>query len=377
MTENINRMDELNVTTIFVFIFIIVLTSCVIGIWFILSTKLNNANKVAITLDEKIHKLKDIQEQTPSIYAPLSTVKHVESSLLDAIHKRTLTDNNAIDMLSQTVHVTTEEALHSCIDNISKVNAFSRDYATKSYGNTVDINSKFLDIENDIDTWQKHQEFSYSNFTAQQNKLMNAYKKNVEDVQKNEDLLINNVKTIDNNMKILKDNLEVLSQYSVKNNILLDDKLTEYYVALNRLQSTTNRYNTNFNNELTNLGQSNMTLRNDLYNAKETLTNELSTINGSVNKQLKEISSSLSDQLNKSYTSVNDSFDMYSSNIKQYITLNEINHNYVNDELTLLKKPPICRDIIGSVCKDKEYISGMTFQEVPHSKFIIRTRCCE
>ena len=378
MTQNINRMDEINKTNILVFILIVVLTSCVIGIWFVLSTRLNNTNKHALTIDEQLTKLNNIQQITNSIYAPLTTVEHVESSLLDAMNKRRISDREAIDKLNKSVRVTTEEALKSCIDNVSKVNTFSREYANKTYSNTLNINSKFLDIENDIDSWKKHQEYSFSNLTLQQNKLFNAYKKNVEDVQKNGETLIQNVQAVDKNMNILKDNVDVLSQYNVKNNTLLDDKLTQYYTALNRLQSTTNRYHTNFDNTLVALGQSNVMLKTDLNDAKNILTKNISTINESVNKQIRDATSSLSDQLKKSYTTVNDSFDMYNSNIKRYITQTDRTWNFVNEELGFLKKPPTCRNIIGSICKENEYISGMIFEEVPRStKNIIYTRCCK
>lgn len=361
------------VHVVYILIFFILL-SLIIGIWYILNTRIVSANEQVMNTSTHIdEQVQFLANRSSEIYAPMVAVEDVENNL-SVLNRYLVQQSSTFD---DKIAVKTEETLQECLRGISEVNLYSRNYATKAVSNISDIDSRFLDIENQNDTWQKDQLIAYSN-------VVDIQKIQAKQIQNTDIKLFKETTEVQGEILNITNNLSSLSQHTTAANKIFNDRMTSYYNDLNRLQASIGRYE---NMTTSNIQDLNYNLQKNTYEIKRTvndankyLDNKINIIDQNTTNSINNAYASTNKSITQSFAMMQRNVDMYRSNINQYIDKNGNANVYIDQELQNFKTKgvfkdielqgyqPNCRNVKGSNCEDYEYMTGFNVQGT--------SRCC-
>jgi hypothetical protein len=184
----------------------------------------------------------------------------------------------------------------------------------------------------------------------------------------------------------------------MKNTNDMNNRMSAYYDALNKLQATTTRYQSQMTSNVASLEKQ---WRDDTYNIQKTvntstryLDNKITTQGADTNQAMQNLSDSTNTRITQGMAIMQSNIDLYRSNINKYMDIYGNANLYVDQELRLFKEKGVFNDILLQgykptcrinttmsnskefACKDNEYMSGTINVQVG-SNVQIQTKCCK
>ena len=221
--------------SIYLILFIIVsliLASLVLGMWFVLSTRVKSANeqvmKTSTHIDEQVQSLANLTSMT---YAPIVSVEDIARDLHEI--NQTLLDKT--ENLKNSLTFTNEETKQKYMKNLAEVNQFSQDYATKAMAVKTDLDKRMLNVEDNTQTWQQNQNQIYTDFVKKQQDVLKKNQEITDKVFKTEQDLLRDSREIKKTMHYVADETSVLNNFTIKTREDMNTRINEYSANLNKL----------------------------------------------------------------------------------------------------------------------------------------------